>query len=61
MFRWGILLVLIGLLIACFFSGSAGGQLVDIGKWLIGAAIVIWVLWLIFGGFGRGPSTPSLP
>jgi Flp pilus assembly protein protease CpaA len=61
MFRWGILLVLIGLLVACFFSGSAGGQLVGIGQWLIGAAIVLWVLWLIFSGLGRGPSTPSLP
>lgn len=55
MIRWGVVLVLIGLAVALFLSGSAGGQIVDIGKWLVVAGLVIAVVFALLGGRGSGP------
>lgn len=61
MLRWGILLILLGLVVAMFLSGSAGGAMVDIGKWLVGAAIIIWIIWMVIGGTRSGPGTYGPP
>jgi hypothetical protein len=56
MIRWGIGIILLGLLVALFFGGGAGGQLVDVGKYIVGIGVFVWVIYMIFGRWG-GPGT----
>jgi hypothetical protein len=51
--RWGVALILFGIVLYLFgFAG--GGDVIDIGKWIVLAALVIWVLGGVFWPRGTG-------
>jgi hypothetical protein len=56
---WGVGLLLVVLLVGLFFGyGSQLGPLVVVAKWLIGAGIILVLVWAIFGAM-RGTGGPG--
>jgi hypothetical protein len=59
--RYGVLLILLGIVLAMFFGfGGAGGALIDIGKWIVLVVLILYAIVVVAQIVG-GPRSPTLP
>lgn len=58
--RWGIGLLLLGLLLSLFFGASAiPNEIAGIGKVLLIVGLVIWAAYMILGAMSRSSGPPG--
>jgi hypothetical protein len=60
MIRWGIGLLLLGLLLSVFFAGSnIPNEIAGIGKVILIIGLVIWAAYVILGAMSRSSGPPG--